>query len=121
MTGWARLAVVASAAWMIGGTEASADTGQNSANGMMPGCRSVLANNGKATTLMAAYCLGIVRGLAFGASGSILCLPEGITYEQMVRVVVAYLDRDPSQWHMSFDLLAYGALITTWPCEAKGR
>jgi Rap1a immunity proteins len=44
------------------------------------------------------------------------CLPESVTVEQSVAVVVRWLDRRPHRWDENFVKLAMSALHETWPC-----
>jgi Rap1a immunity proteins len=44
------------------------------------------------------------------------CLPESVTVEQSVAVVVRWLDRRPHRWDENFMKLAMSALHETWPC-----
>jgi hypothetical protein len=68
-------------------------------------------------------CVGEVGGVAYAASAappsapSCVDIPGGANYEQMVRVVIAYIEARPSRMHENFDLLALEALRTTWPCK----
>jgi hypothetical protein len=50
-----------------------------------------------------------------------LCPPGGVgvtvTKEQLVRVVVAYIERQPQRMHENFKRLALEALRDAWPCR----
>ena len=41
---------------------------------------------------------------------------QQVTYEQAVRVVVAYIDQRPARAHETFEFLAFEALERAWPC-----
>jgi Rap1a immunity proteins len=43
-------------------------------------------------------------------------MPPGVTYEQGVRIVIAYIEARPRRLHESFGLLAREALMAAWPC-----
>jgi hypothetical protein len=45
------------------------------------------------------------------------CLPESVTIEQSISVVVRWLDRRPHRWDENFTKLAMSALHETWPCS----
>ena len=45
-----------------------------------------------------------------------MCLPSGVSFEQIVLVVANYLRNHPEQLHENFDRLAVLALKETWPC-----
>jgi Rap1a immunity proteins len=44
------------------------------------------------------------------------CRPQGVTTGQMVRVVVAYIERRPERMHEDFRRLAIEAWHEAWPC-----
>jgi hypothetical protein len=94
---------------------------ESSANFLLPYCHRLVEEDrsrGANDTFLQGYCLGSVDSL--GVGGTLhhdLCIPESVTRQQMVRVVVAYLDSHPSELHKNFDLLAFGALMQAWPCK----
>jgi hypothetical protein len=107
-----------------------------SANEMMPGCRAFANRRPPPPGDMfpQACCAGIVRGLSSAGvwAGGVerdarstttpsaemaymrryLCLdiPDEVTINQQVRVVVAYIDARPARLHEFFDFLAFEAL-----------
>jgi hypothetical protein len=71
-----------------------------------------------------AGCAGQVRGLVkmlqilnVRDQIPIACIPNEITWEQAVRVVVTSLEKDPAHLHEDFDELAAAAIIAAWPCH----
>jgi Rap1a immunity proteins len=48
-----------------------------------------------------------------------LCIdvPNGVTIEQLVRVVVAYVEARPDLMHQEFRLLSIDAVRAAWPCK----
>jgi hypothetical protein len=52
------------------------------------------------------------------AQGSKLpfCRPKGVTREQAIRMVVAYIDNQPERSRERFLFLAFEAMMKTWPC-----
>ena len=48
---------------------------------------------------------------------SCLDFPERVTTEQMVRVVVTYIEGRPARMHEPFNHLALEALRAAWPCR----
>jgi hypothetical protein len=106
---------------------ASAGEDSESANAIMRGCRMNPRETSNITLVDAwerGHCVGIITGLDADArySGSILkhalfCPPEQVTYEQELRVVVAYIDKHPERMHERFTLLAMTALAVTSPCK----
>jgi Rap1a immunity proteins len=45
------------------------------------------------------------------------CMPDSITVEQSVAVVVHWLERHPQRWHENFTSLAMSALHDAWPWD----
>jgi Rap1a immunity proteins len=84
-----------------------------SATYMMRGCREAVATPNKDNALPA-MCVGTIDGIAFG-SGT--CFPTGVTVDQLVRVVVQYIDSRPARMHEDFRRLALEALQAAWPCK----
>jgi len=90
----------------------------NSANYIMPGCRLYLQPSLPANGMDgidAGRCSGLVSGLFYAAID--VCNPAGVTTEQLVRVVVQYIDNRPARLNESFNLLAVEALRAAWPCK----
>lgn len=73
-------------------------------------------------------CLGRVAGFvqmneiceAMGVieKGRGFCRPEAVTHGQVLRVINKYLENNPAELHRRWDLLAYVALRTTFPCKS---
>ena len=109
-------------------TTAGAQEDRDSANHLMPGCQAALNNTAHD---LAAYCMGIVDGIAYTAALSspddivlhpwgknkCLSIPSEVTIFQMARVVVAYIEERPQRMHESFYGLAIEALHDAWPCR----
>jgi Rap1a immunity proteins len=105
--------VVVAALMLSDGTAFAADVA--SANYVMPGCRSIVAE--KHTNLfLDGLCNGLIAGVLYGRSQEV-CKPDGITYGQEVRVVVQYIDARPARMHEDFRKLALEALMAAWPCK----
>jgi hypothetical protein len=97
---------------------ASAADNKGSANSYMPGCRGFIADNwATGDAYQRGQCIGFIAGLIYEASGTDLCLPSGVTHEQGVRVVIAYIEGRPQRMHESFGQLAREALTAAWPCK----
>jgi len=69
---------------------------------------------------VAGMCAGMVVGISetlrtFGT----LCAPDGVSNEQLVRMVVNQIERHPERLHEDFIVPVAAALIATWPCGAK--
>jgi hypothetical protein len=110
------------ALWSIPARSERADL---SANYLMPGCRHIVAagpqknitiNPRNAQTVhTGGWCAGFVTGIALVGPGS--CLPAGSTIDQVLCVVVKYVDERPQRLHEDFAVLVQEALATTWPCN----
>jgi hypothetical protein len=106
---------------------ADAQTSANfSANYLVPACQDFQATGeGRArrvdTAFIQGICLGIIADLH--SVGRLLpgsvgwCGPSDATYGQLVRVVVAYIERRPQRMHEDFRTLALEALRDAWPCR----
>jgi len=91
-----------------------------SANYLMPACRNWIAFAGDRQGIDEAMCAGIISGLVYTVKflppDSSSCTPEGVTIGEMVRVVVAYIERRPERMHEDFRKLAVEAWHEAWPC-----
>ena len=100
---------------MLGTYPAFAQDDIYSAGYVMPGCREFIgADTGNAH--LRGYCVDLVIGVARDAYAPRICLPREVTDEQIVRVVVQYIDSQPARLHEDFVVLAMEALRKTWPC-----
>jgi hypothetical protein len=95
-------------------------TADLSANRLMPWCRVVVEKGpGPFSTadaqlaFDAGRCVGFVTGIAVAGS----CLPPGVTGDQLLRVVMKYIDERPQRMHEDFAILVKEALAITWPCK----
>jgi hypothetical protein len=50
-----------------------------------------------------------------------LCLPEGVGQEQLIKVLVKYLDRHPEELHLPAAQLVYDATTEAFPCPAAAK
>jgi Rap1a immunity proteins len=60
-------------------------------------------------------CTGTIAGIDEAAED--ICLPDGADFDQMVRVVIKYIEERPQRWHERFPKLAHEALKAAWPCK----
>ncbi|WP_354265849.1 Rap1a/Tai family immunity protein [Bradyrhizobium sp. I1.7.5] len=79
---------------------------------IMRGCRDALAEKDNA---LSGLCAGTIDGIYF--SRETICAPPTVTVEQLVRVVVQYVDNRPARMHEAFKVLALEAMTTAWPCR----
>ena len=85
-----------------------------SANFFLPGCKGCLDPQSK-TTWNQGLCIGFVGGVVYAAPN--VCLPQGVTNNQAVAVVVKYIEARPERMHEQFGDLALEALTAAWPCK----
>ena len=97
---------------------AQQDTG--SADYVIVGCRNGLSGETR-QPFRQGLCAGIVQTiLYFGRTSFNVCIPEGVTMGQAIRVVVAYIDQHPERMHERFETLALEVLQQSWPCQKVG-
>jgi hypothetical protein len=94
-------------------SQAQEDT--QSANWILPGCRSLLDPNNNTGMYKQGHCSGIIRGIVFMSQSA--CVPNGVNGNQLAAVVVRYADQQPQRWHEVFAKLIDEALTKTWPCR----
>jgi hypothetical protein len=67
----------------------------------------------------AGFCIGFVKGvLVFGLShpGS-FCLPNGVTVDEAIRVLVKRLSTTPQLNDMAAEIRVIAAFKQEWPCD----
>ena len=114
MRGWRRLAV---AILLLALTVPASAQDRNSANYLLPGCKSWLDSEKKLLAPDEAFCVGFVVGLGYGVGGNHFCPPQGVTNNQVVAVVVKYIEARAERMHEDFGKLAVEALMAAWPCK----
>jgi len=60
-------------------------------------------------------CLGFVNGVA--AVQKKACIPDGVKFGQLRRVVQRYMEENPEQTHKSAFQIVIAALKSAWPCK----
>jgi hypothetical protein len=135
------------AALVLTVTAAPAAEETRSANYMMPGCRGFVGKSSREDDFKTGECAGLVWAVAamgYNVRVALFALPadsdmasfyklalllvpilrlkcvdipERVTLEQMVRVVLAYIDARPAEMHADFIDLALEALRAAWPCR----
>jgi hypothetical protein len=116
------IAVVALAA-LFGEPALSQSTNPNSGSAYLPACRVAGQDQdpSPAEITRASYCLGMVAALV-GVAPILepryrFCFPKDSNTQQAVRVVVAFLDKNPSMLHYDFRIVALIAMREAWPCK----
>lgn len=69
-------------------------------------------------------CIGYVKGSVDAFASIVLAggqrcpaLPDALSYEQTIRIVIRYLQENPSRHHMRAGDLVLAALIQAFPCS----
>jgi Rap1a immunity proteins len=94
------------------------DTG--SADYVIVGCRDGMSGENR-QPFRQGLCGGIVQTiLYFGRTSFNVCIADGVTMGQAIRVVVAYIDQRPERMHERFETLALEVLQQSWPCQKVG-
>lgn len=90
-------------------------------NEVMSGCRDNADFDHSKNPFLVGVCNGILDGIYFSLANVAICHPAGAsaTLEQMVRVVVKYIDDRPERQHEPFERLAFEAMKIAWPCKKK--
>ena len=135
------MALATIAAVILMGGPAPAQDRTNSGNYMLPFCKTWLRmQSGDMATItnelstggarsggiplsmiQAGMCAGEVIGIAemlnSGDQTLSACIPKEVTKEQLVRVVVASVEKDPANMHEDFGTLAAAAIVAALPCQ----
>ena len=91
----------------------------SSGNFWLPKCRAPVG------TVAAGECLAYIEGydaamalveLIPGAP-KVYCLPPAATYDQAIKIVVRYGDRNPHLTHLNFGAIVAGAMREAFPCR----
>ena len=124
-------ALFGAAALALTVTVAGAAEDKASANYRLPSCRNYLDSKSQDGLLLQGVCIGTLRGILYVAGGlrefspldddvrRQLCInfPATATGDQLVRVVITYIEARPARMHESFDRLAFEAVRDAWPCK----
>jgi hypothetical protein len=87
----------------------------SSANLYLPPCQKLIQRERDTRSAFGrGVCQGTVYGLLYASDS---CLPTGVSLLQVVRVVVAYIERRPQRMHEDFRKLSVEALHEAWPCK----
>ncbi len=88
----------------------------STAEWVMIGCRALVAEDSK-NEFRQGVCVGEVAGLATdGAIANQTCVPDTASNQDLVRVVVRFVDAHSQRLQEPFGVLALEALRSVWPC-----
>jgi hypothetical protein len=104
------------AAACIAMLSAHANAQNDSTSKVMGGCREIEKRGTSTQNIeLQGLCAGAISAIANSDDGR--CMPQDVTMAQAVRVVVAYIDKQPARLHESFNKLAAEAIQKAWPCQ----
>jgi len=79
-------------------------------------------------SINAGLCIGFINGfwevakmLPLSAKINLACWPDGVTPNQIAKIVVKYLDEHPERLHLPAAQLVYDATYAVFPCEEKPK
>jgi len=98
-------------------------TSHQDGNDLLPRCQQSVEAFDKNTlkdvheSFNAGFCLGLVQGVAYASAD--VCRGQGVTFSQMERVVVKFLQDNPEKLTLSQSALVDMALSKAFPCPKK--
>lgn len=106
---------------------AQGNTSSTTGNMLLNACKAAIdpSNTTNREPYARGLCMGIVTGVAdgdviasmYGGQERQLCLPSNATKGQIARVVVQFMDQNPTFLHEELATLAWTALRLAWPCR----
>jgi Rap1a immunity proteins len=96
-------------------SSAAAQQDYNSANFMLPHCQRSLS--GQPGAMFESVCAGSITTFVFVGRDLRICPDHRVTPEQMIRVVITYIEVRPERLHEDWRELALEALRDAWPCR----
>src|SRR5580692_6158707 len=95
-------------------------TSHQDGNDLLPRCQQAVEAIDKTTwknaneSFNAGFCLGLVQGVSYASAD--VCTGEGVTFSQMERVVVKFLEDNPKKLNLNQSTLVQMALSKAFPC-----
>jgi hypothetical protein len=111
-----------------------AEENRGSANYMLPLCKSWLMVNvdkdidalknilrtEPIQLTMGGMCAGMVVGISEALRAfELYCPPDGVTNDQLVRMVVAEIEKRPERLHEDFVVPVSAVMVAHWPCHKQ--
>jgi hypothetical protein len=105
-------------------SDAQPESRRKSAHFLLSACTGYMAGHQRIKdvndAILQGECGGIVKTLIFFSEKlppkARFCMPREVTNGQAVRVVIAFMDANPSRLHEDFKMIAGEALHNAWPC-----
>jgi hypothetical protein len=98
-------------------------TSHQDGNDLLPRCQQAVEAIDKTTwknaneSFNSGFCLGLVQGVSYASAD--VCTGEGVTFSQMERVVVKFLQDNPKKLNLNQSTLVQTALSKAFPCLKK--
>jgi Rap1a immunity proteins len=98
-------------------------TSHQDGNDLLPRCQQAVEAIDRATwkdvneSFNAGFCLGLVQGVSYASAD--VCTGQGVTFSQMERVVVKFLQDNPKKLNLNQSTLVEMALSKAFPCLKK--
>jgi len=102
-------------------TEVSHAGSIGSGNYWIPRCRAPLSWSNPKMNLPyedvwdGGYCHGLVTGIMLTLSD--VCIPDGVTVGQFLKIIIETTDRHPEILHKNFLIIVEDIALKTWPCK----
>jgi hypothetical protein len=129
--------LAAFAIWLSIGLSAAHTAGGVSVDEVLPGCKAILAagegrsnpavNRDALLAMRTGRCLGLIEGTISAAYSLGICLPtgpaspEGPTINQIIRVVVNFIEEHPAKMHEGFVPLAVPGTVGRLALQTRGK
>jgi hypothetical protein len=98
---------------------ASAELKSLSANSMLPACKLFVGNDPVPVDMQfrVGVCMGMVIAASeIGEGEKEVCVREGVSYIQGVKVVINWIEKNPQISDLPFSLIALSAMKSAFPC-----
>src|SRR5215813_3358445 len=92
-------------------TTASAQQSLFSADSVLPGCKAVFEEGRGLGRQDTGYCVGAINALVFLAPTECVEIPDGVSFLQILLVVVGFIEARPQRLDDAFVGLAFEALL----------
>ena len=113
---WRSIAIAIFASLQLASGMVGAEENPYTANDLLKDCKaSLLEGVAVPRPFYSGLCMGLVAGVHYIDAKS--CAPDNATNNQLMRVVLAYIEVRPQRMNEEFMKLAAEALRSAWPCS----
>ncbi|PSC05666.1 hypothetical protein SLNSH_06695 [Alsobacter soli] len=89
---------------------------QTDGNAQLAVCRLILGES-SLRPYDQGFCIGAVHAIRYSRGRLHICIPDGVTNMQAVRVLVNYMESHPARLNLDITDLAMNAFKKAWPCK----